>query len=103
MTIAGVGLDQGPVYSLGSTLMLMCSVDGRYGPINITWTSTCTGMCFVLQQSSQVLVTKNILHSVDSGNHTCMVVDDVGHIGSSTVEIRVEGINYCLSCVNILH
>ena len=91
MTIAGVGLDLDPIYTLGSTLMLMCSVDGRYGPVNISWTSTCTGVCFVVQQSSQVLITKSVIHSVDSGNHTCTAVDDVGNTGSSTVEIRVEG------------
>ena len=36
---------------------------------------------------------KDILHAVDSGNHTCTVVDDVGNTGSSAVELLVSGTN----------
>ena len=53
--------------------------------------STCSGDCFVLQQSSQEIVMRDVLHSVDSGNHTCSVVDDVGNTGSTTVEVLVSG------------
>lgn len=72
-------------------MRLMCSTDGRFGPVDTTWTSTCMGTCFVLQQSSQKLISKDVVHSVDSGNHTCTVVDDVGNTGNSTVEIRISG------------
>ena len=32
-----------------------------------------------------------VLHSVDSGNHTCTVMDDVGNVGNSTIEMGVSG------------
>ena len=71
----------------------MCSVDGPYEAIDTTWNSTCSEDCFVLQQSAQQLIMKEVLHSVDSGNHTCIIVDDVGNVGSATIEIRVTGMN----------
>ena len=92
MTITnGDNADQGPIYIPGSTLLLNCSADGRFGPVITTWTSTCTGSCFVLQESAQELIMKDVLHSVDSGNHTCTVVDDVGNTGNATVEVLVSG------------
>ena len=84
--------DQGPSYSPGSTLQLTCSVDPQFGSVVITWTSTCTGNCFVAQQSSRNSIRKDILHAVDSGNHTCMVVDDVGNTGNATLNMEVSGI-----------
>ena len=83
--------NQGFNYDLGSMVALNCSADGRFGPVVTTWTSTCTGSCFVLAQSSQGLVRRDVLHAVDSGNHTCSVVDDVGNTGSATVEVQVSG------------
>ncbi len=83
--------EQGSIYAPGSTVMLTCSADGRFGPVVITWTSTCRGNCFVLQQSAQDVIMKNALHSVDEGNHTCNVVDDFGNTGNSTFEIEVTG------------
>ena len=85
--------DQGPNYTPGSSVELMCSVDGPFEAITITWNSTCSGDCFVLQQSSQQLIMKEILHSVDSGNHTCIIVDDVGNVGSGTIEMHVIGMS----------
>lgn len=93
VTIADSLPDQGPVYSPGSELSLTCSADGRFGPFMTSWTSTCTGSCFVLQQSSQETITTAVLHSVDSGNHTCSVVDDVGNTGYSTIEVQVSGLS----------
>jgi len=46
--------------------------------------------CFVQGQTENT-IEKNILHSVDSGNHTCTVTDDVGNTGSATYEVRVTG------------
>ena len=69
--------NQGPDYAPGSTVQLMCSVDGPFSTVVLMWNSTCTGNCFVLQQSSLESVMKDILHAVDSGNHTCTIVDDV--------------------------
>ena len=83
--------DHGPVYAPGSSVQLMCSVDGPF-PIAVTrWNSTCTGNCFVLQQSAQQSIMKSILHATDSGNHTCTVIDDVGNTGSATIEVLVSG------------
>ena len=84
--------DQGATYSPGSTVQLMCSADGRFGPVVTTWTSTCMGSCFVTQQSNQESIMKTVLHAVDGGNHTCAVEDDVGNTGNSTIEMLVSGI-----------
>ena len=84
--------DQEPISTPGSSVELTCSADGRFGPVVTTWTSTCTGSCFVLQQSTQVSITRDVLHAVDSGIHTCTVVDDVGNTGNSTIEINVSGL-----------
>ena len=83
--------DEGPDYTPGSTVLLMCSASGQFGPVRTTWTSTCTGDCFVLQQSGQSAIVKEVLHAVDGGNHTCTVVDDVGNTGNATFEMRVSG------------
>ena len=83
--------DQGPIYSPGSTVILICTADGQFGPVTTNWTSTCSGNCFVRQQSSQESVMKEVLHSVDSGDHTCTITDDVGNTGNSTIEMLVSG------------
>ncbi len=92
VTITGTGvLDQSPLYTPGSSAQFMCSASGQFGLVVTTWTSSCTASCFVLQQSAQQSIMKDILHAVDSGNHTCTVVDDVGNTGSSTIELLVSG------------
>ena len=83
--------NQGPNYAPGTAVQLLCFADSQFDTTETLWNSTCTGNCFVLQQSSQPLIMKDILHAVDSGNHTCTIVDDVGNIGSATIEIRVTG------------
>ena len=83
--------DQGPDYTPGSAVQLKCSADGPFPTAVTYWNSTCTGDCFVLQQSTQQMIMKDILHAADSGNHTCTIVDDVGNTGSATVEILVTG------------
>ena len=45
----------------------------------------------MLQESSRNTIRKDILHAVDSGNHTCMVVDDVGNSGNATLNMQVSG------------
>ena len=96
---------QSPVYTPGSSVQFMCSASGQFGPVVTTWTSTCSGSCFVLQQSAQQSIRKDILHAVDSGNHTCSVEDDVGNTGSSTIELLVSGTNtwHCATWYNTLH
>lgn len=54
----------------------------------------------MLQQSAQDSIMKDVLHAVDSGNHTCTVVDDVGNSGNSTVEILISGIHTEVKMVN---
>ena len=95
--------DQGPDYVPGSTVQLMCSAEGPFDIISTVWNSTCTGGCFVLQQMSQPLVTKDILHSIDSGNHTCTITDDVGNYGSATIEVQVAGGCLYMSIILLLY
>ena len=81
----------GTVQQAASSLNLTCSASGTLTlPLSYQWTSTCTGNCFVLQGTSQTLVQPS-LHSIDSGNHTCRVTDDLGNTGTATVEVTVNG------------
>lgn len=80
----------GSDYLPGSALVLNCSVSNPIGPEMYLWSSTCMENCFVQGQTENT-IEKNILHSVDSGNHTCTVTDDVGNTGSATYEVRVTG------------
>ena len=81
----------GPVYSPGSSVQLNCSAEGTVGAVSTNWNSTCSGNCFVLQQSTPMSIRKEILHSTDTGNHTCTVSDDVGNSGVATIEMRISG------------
>lgn len=82
---------QGTDYIPGSSVLLMCSSDSRFAPVVTMWNSTCNGSCFVIEQSDQELIMTDVLHSADSGNHTCTVIDDVGNIGNATIELHVSG------------
>ncbi len=90
MIVSLILSNQGPIYDPGSMVQFMCSAGGGFGPVTTTWTSTCTGDCFVLQQATQEMITKDVLHVVDSGNHSCTVVDDVGNTGYSTIEVHIS-------------
>ena len=83
--------NRGSAYAAGSSVTLTCSADPRFGPFSTTWTSSCAGDCFILQQSSQSSVSTIVLHAADSGNHTCTVTDDVGNTGSASLFMRVSG------------
>ena len=71
--------------------MLNCIVQGAVEPVTYQWNSTCRSDCFVLSQQSSSVVEKEIIHSIDSGNHTCMVQDDVGNSGSASIVMQVVG------------
>ena len=36
-------------------------------------------------------ITQSVLHSVDSGSHTCSVMDYIGRSGTSIVDISLSG------------
>ena len=79
------------LYTPGSSVMLSCVVQGAVEPITYQWTSTCSADCFILGQQSNSVVEKEIIHSIDSGNHTCTVLDDVGNSENLTIEMQVTG------------
>lgn len=83
--------DRGTEYIPGSSVQLHCLADSRFAPVVTTWNSTCNGNCFVLQQTFQEVIMTDVLHSTDSGNHSCMVVDDVGNTGHATIEMHIVG------------
>lgn len=60
----------------------------------------------MLRQSSREEITTDVLHSVDAGNHTCTVMDHVGHTGNATIEIQVSGLYlhayYCMVSIHIV-
>lgn len=83
---------QGVIQQAASSLNLTCSASGALSPpLSYQWTSTCTGNCFVLQQGRSQTLIQSSLHSIDSGNHTCRITDDLGNSGTATIEVAVNG------------
>ena len=78
-------------YFPGQSVYLNCSAEGGVDPLVYQWSSTCSGNCFVLSQNSQPSISQAVLHSVDSGNHTCTVTDYVGSTDSAVFQISVVG------------
>lgn len=76
----------------GSSVTLTCNVNGGHLPLMYEWSSTCDRDCFIDSQTT-VFVVQNILHSVDTGNHTCLVTDYVGHTGSASIEMVITGMH----------
>ena len=93
--------DQGTEYTPGSSVHLQCLADSRFAPVVTTWNSTCNGGCFVLQQTGQQVIRTDVLHSADSGNHSCTVTDDVGNTGHTIYEMHVVG-EYIISMSYLL-
>lgn len=74
-----------------SSINLTCSVQGMFvAPLSYMWKSTCSENCFVLL-ATESTITKKSINSIDSGNHTCTVIDAVGNSGTSTIQIAVKG------------
>lgn len=81
----------GVVHQASSSLNLTCGVSGQSNTqLSYQWTSTCSGNCFVLGGRVSSLM-QTALHSIDSGNHTCLVTDAFGNRGMTTVQIAVVG------------
>ena len=90
MTIQINGTSQvGTPYSLACQVGL--SPTPPTGAVTYEWTSTCSGICFVLSQSTADTVSTQYLKAVDSGAHTCTVTDSVGNQGSASVDISTSG------------
>ena len=79
------------VYEAGTSVRLECSTNLDGGYYSYQWSSTCTGNCFILQQSTRPIVETDGLHAVDSGSHTCTVTDDIGNTANATVTLSVSG------------
>ena len=82
----------GVQHQASSALNLTCIVSGQANvPLTYHWTSNCDRNCFVLGNEDGTLFS-NAIHSVDAGNHTCVITDVYGNNGSATAEIVVQGI-----------
>lgn len=88
--VASAEQHESGAYQVGSSLTLTCQAQGGHAPVTYNWNSTCVGLCFVLQETVNN-ITKNALHSIDSGNHTCSATDYTGQSGSNTIPITVSG------------
>ena len=80
---------------VGTQHSLVCLVGtsptSPIGTVTYKWTSTCSGDCFVLRQSTAATVSTQYLKAVDSGTHTCTVTDSVGNQGSASARISTSG------------
>lgn len=74
-------------------MTLTCQAYGGYPPLTYSWNSTCDETCFVLGEETQS-VREDSIHSGDSGIHTCLVTDYVGHSGTAAIQMTVSGINF---------
>ena len=72
-----------------TSVNLTCHVEGSSGPFSYQWSST--GLNNFVVNSSSSIVRGAILTSNDAGSHTCNVNDSDGNIGSSTIEMKMEG------------
>jgi hypothetical protein len=93
----GVTIQTNGTSQVGTHQFLACqaglSPTAPIGAVTYEWTSTCSGDCFVLSQSTAATVSTQYLKAVDSGTHTCTVTDSVGNQGSANVEISTSGEN----------
>ena len=78
------------LYPVGSSLSLACQAQGGYSPLSYNWNSTCSGICFALGATTST-ITRSVLHSADSGIHTCTVTDYIGHTGTSMIQVGLTG------------
>ena len=88
-----VSTPPGPVLNVAQPLAFACHTQGGTEEYFYQWSSNCTGNCFVASQISQSLM-RDALHSSDSGNHTCTVLDSAGNSGSSSIIISAIGKEY---------
>ena len=80
-----------PYYRAASPLSLTCEVEGVSGEgVFYEWRSTCAGNCFATRQTTKTVKTP-CLRSYDSGVHTCIVYDGLGHSGNASIEVIVVG------------
>ena len=87
------------VYQAGTKVRLECITNFDAGYFSYQWSSTCTGNCFILQQTTRPIVERDILHAVDSGSHTCTVTDDIGNTANATITMTVSGkLSYLCTC-----
>ena len=78
------------LYKAGSPVSLSCNTEGGTLPLSYQWNSTCDGLCFTHEMTSQT-VGLSALHSKDTANYTCYVEDYTGHSGSDMIQIVVTG------------
>lgn len=85
----------GSGYRVGNSLQLVCQVQAGQvepvGSIEYSWSSTCSGECFVSGQTTPS-VTRDLLRAVDAGSHTCAVTDTIGNYGSAVIDIQITGV-----------
>ena len=84
-------------YPAGLSVTLTCNAEEGYQQPSYLWNSTCNN-CLVHGQTTKSVILP-ILHSRDTGSHTCMVTDYIGHTGSATIEMRITGILNNLSAI----
>ena len=58
-------------------------------PINGHQPAMAAALC--LGVMTQLMLYSNALHSIDSGNHTCQVIDALGNTGTATTMITTQG------------
>ena len=73
-------------------MSLLCNAEGGILPVSYQWNSTCDGLCFTTEKTTQ-RIGKSALHSRDTGNHTCSVEDYTGHSGNDTIQMIVIGMD----------
>ena len=76
-------------FQITSSVTLRCMVGETSGVTHYRWNSTCTS-CFSSNSISST-ISETFLRSRDAGVHTCTVTDDVGVVGSSSIDMNIVG------------
>ncbi len=78
-----------PNYRPATSVSLRCDATGNTGSVTYQWSSTCGSGCFI--SGSSQTVSRSYLFSYDAGNHSCVVTDGAGNIGTATTEMNIIG------------
>lgn len=80
----------GTRFPAASSLSLTCQASLGTGDYTYSWSSDCSGQCFA-RGATTAIVSTAVLHSRDSGLHTCSITDSHGNTGRSSVSVTVIG------------
>ena len=79
-------------FTAAMPLTLTCeATSGAVPPLTYSWSSTCSGECFIASQVTTSQISTPALRAADSGEYSCTAADSVGNIGTNVITVSTEG------------